>query len=201
MLFIVLGTGIGLFIPSLNELVMWLVSALLGGYTASNVLKWYWWRFSGMGYFAGMVTGIIAAVPLMFIDVSPLNAFPFLFGACLLACVVGSLASGPDDMEVLKKFYIKTRPWGWWGPVLAELQKDDPNFQGNKDFAKDCINVLVGLTWHTTLTAAPIFLVIKNWTWLGITGVIAIACTVFLKFNWWDKLEDSAAEHVKPTSS
>jgi Na+/proline symporter len=74
--FIVLGTLIGLFIPSLNDVVMWLVSALYGGYTASNLLKWYWWRFTGMGYFAGMLTGILAAIPMMFTDVSALHAFP-----------------------------------------------------------------------------------------------------------------------------
>ena len=77
--FIVLGTAIGLFIPSLNAIVMWLVSALYGGYTASNLLKWYWWRFNGMAYFAGMSAGILATIPMMFTDVSPLYSFPFMF--------------------------------------------------------------------------------------------------------------------------
>jgi len=29
--------------------VVWIVSGLWGGYTAANVLKWYWWRFNGYG--------------------------------------------------------------------------------------------------------------------------------------------------------
>ena len=37
---------------------MWIVGALYGGYVMANVLKWYWWRFNGYGYFWGMVSGI-----------------------------------------------------------------------------------------------------------------------------------------------
>ncbi len=53
---------IGWNVTSVNEVVVWIVSGLWGGYTASNVLKWYWWRFNGWGYFWGMITGIGSAL-------------------------------------------------------------------------------------------------------------------------------------------
>ncbi len=28
----------------------------------ANVLKWYWWRFNGYGYFWGMMAGILSAM-------------------------------------------------------------------------------------------------------------------------------------------
>ncbi|MBT0586820.1 sodium:solute symporter family protein [Alteromonas oceanisediminis] len=196
--FIVMGTLIGLFIPSLNSIVLWLVSALYGGYTASNVLKWYWWRFSGMAYFAGMAAGIVGAVPMMFTDVSPLFAFPFLFAFCLVICVVTSLISGPDDMEVLKKFYLRTRPWGFWKPVLMAAQYDDPTVQGNPNFIRDMMNVVIGLVWHTCLTAAPIFLVIQQWQGFTATLGCALLTTIILKFSWWDKLNDEPKLQSQP---
>src|SRR5690606_20887236 len=52
-LFVIFGVSIGFFIPTLNQVIQWLVSALYGGYTAANLLKWYWWRFNGYGYFWG----------------------------------------------------------------------------------------------------------------------------------------------------
>ena len=55
---VVVGTAMGFFVGSLNPMVQWIVSALYGGYTASNLLKWYWWRFNAWGYFWGMVAGI-----------------------------------------------------------------------------------------------------------------------------------------------
>ena len=51
---VVIGTGIGLFVGRINNIVQWIVTALYGGYAAANVLKWYWWRFNAYGYFWGM---------------------------------------------------------------------------------------------------------------------------------------------------
>jgi Na+/proline symporter len=193
-LFVILGVAIGFFIPTLNQVIQWLVSALYGGYTASNVLKWYWWRFNGYGYFWGMVAGFAIAFPLIFTDISPINAFPFMFVACIAACVIGSLLTKPDDMDVLKKFYTKVRPWGFWAPVLAEVQKDYPQVGANKNFARDAINVVVGIVWQTSLVAAPIFMVIKHWPEFIIAMVIAVITSIFLWFNWYKKLEDYAAD-------
>ncbi|GAC31296.1 sodium:solute symporter family protein [Paraglaciecola polaris] len=192
--FIVLGTAIGLFIPSLNAIVLWLVSALYGGYTASNLLKWYWWRFNGMAYFAGMSAGILAAIPMMFTDISPLYGFPFMFAACLATCIVVSYISAPDDIEVVKHFYLKTRPWGIWGPIIAAVQKDNPNIRPNTEFKKDLGNVVVGIIWHTSLTAAPIFLVIQHWGGLTIATGVAIISSILLKYFWWDTLSDEPQE-------
>ncbi len=193
-LFVILGVAIGFFIPTLNQVIQWLVSALYGGYTASNVLKWYWWRFNGYGYFWGMVTGFAIAFPLIFTDISPINAFPFMFVACIAACVIGSLLTAPDDMEVLKKFYAKVRPWGFWAPVLAEVQKEYPHLGRNKNFTRDALNVVVGVVWQTSLVAAPIFMVIKHWPEFISAMVIALVTSIFLWFNWYKKLEDYPAD-------
>jgi Na+/proline symporter len=47
----------GIFAQDVNSILQWIVSALYGSYVVSNVLKWYWWRFNGYGYFWGMVAG------------------------------------------------------------------------------------------------------------------------------------------------
>jgi len=52
---VLIGVLLGWYVTSVNNVVIWIVTALWGGYTASNVLKWYWWRFNGYGYFWGMV--------------------------------------------------------------------------------------------------------------------------------------------------
>ncbi len=55
---VVVGVSVGFVVTSINDVVLWITSALWGGYTAANVLKWYWWRFNGFGYFWGMVSGL-----------------------------------------------------------------------------------------------------------------------------------------------
>src|SRR3974390_1755144 len=74
---VVLGIHIGGYVTSVNNVVIWIVTALWGGYTASNVLKWYWWRFNGYGYFWGMVAGISSAltVPTLVSKIETLQNF------------------------------------------------------------------------------------------------------------------------------
>ncbi|WP_346837053.1 sodium:solute symporter family protein [Microbulbifer sp. SAOS-129_SWC] len=188
--FVILGTGIGLFAPSLNSIILWIVSALYGGYTAANILKWYWWRMTGFGYFYGMLAGLLAAIPMMFTDISPLYAFPALFALCLVASVAGSLLTEPEDMETLKRFYFKTRPWGFWKPVHQALLSKHPYLKRNTDCKRDLANCAVGLVWHTALTAAPIFMVIQRWQEFAIAmGVIVLTSYVLWK-NWYRLMRD-----------
>jgi Na+/proline symporter len=190
LIFIATGVSIGFFIPSLNEVIMWLVSGLFGGYTASNVLKWYWWRFNGFGYFWGMAVGIICALALAKIDVQPLFAFPALLAICLIASIAGSLLTPPTDMNVLKRFYLKVRPWGFWGPVREAALQEYVSVKPNTNFKRDMVNVVVGIIWQTSLIAAPIFLVIHHYSKFFIAIGVVAACALFLWRNWYRHLQD-----------
>lgn len=191
-LFVVFGTLIGLYVTSLNDVVQWIVAALYGGYTASNFLKWYWWRFNGHGYFWGMAAGILAAMlaPPLFPGVADIWLFPLIFGVSLAGCLLGSLLTPPDDMAVLKNFYRKVRPWGFWRPVQAACAAETPDIQRNTDFGRDMSNVAVGIIWQTALTAAPIFLVIQDWPKMWVALAVVAVCSLVLKKNWLEKLSD-----------
>ena len=56
---LIVGIVFGLLTSNILEVMMWIVGALYGGYVIANVLKWYWWRFNGYGYFWGMMAGIL----------------------------------------------------------------------------------------------------------------------------------------------
>ena len=189
---VIVGVSFGFMTESINTVTQWIVSALWGGYTAANVLKWYWWRFNSYGFFWGMISGIILAmiVPLLFPNVSPLNSFPIILFGSGLASVLGSLWTKPDDMEVLKNFYVKTRPWGFWKPVLKKVLKENPNFNENKNFKRDMVNIVVGIIWQTSLVAIPIYIVIQEQMNIFYASIIMLISSYFLKRNWYDKLKD-----------
>ncbi len=202
---VVIGTLIGWYVASVNDVVIWIVSGLWGGYTASNVLKWYWWRFNGFGYFWGMVAGISASltVPGIMARIPALQAyahanslnlsvslgFILVFGISLIGCVVGTLATKPEDEEVLKDFYRRVRPWGFWGPVQKAVQAEDPAFQPNRDFWRDMFNVTVGMIWQVTLVALPIYIVIQEFSRAAIAAAVVAVTTVILKVTWYDHLK------------
>jgi len=189
---VVIGTGIGFFIASLNDIVQWIVAALYGGYTASNLLKWYWWRFNAYGYFWGMVGGILAAmiVPAIFSQVTPIYTFPAILAVSGLGCVLGSLMAPPDDQEVLKRFYYRTRPWGFWRPIHDQVAREHPEIVANRDFRRDLFNVVIGIIWQTALTATGIYIVLQQWREVALCVGIILLTSAILKFTWYDRLED-----------
>jgi Na+/proline symporter len=188
---VALGISVGWFVGSIDSVIQWIVSALYGGYTASNVLKWYWWRFNGMGYFWGMVTGIAGSltVPFLLPHVSALNSFPIILGMSLIGCVIGTLATPAESDEVLKDFYKRVRPWGFWGPIRDKVLVDDPSFRPNPDFGRDMFNVLVGVAWQTSLIAMPVYVVIRKFDNAAIALAIVVATSSVLKFTWYDHLK------------
>jgi hypothetical protein len=191
-------------VESINEVIQWITAALWGGYTASNVLKWYWWRFNGYGYFWGMVSGIGSSLLLIVAQqtglttLSPLNAFPIILVLSLVGCYAGTLLTPSEDEEVLKAFYRKVRPWGFWGPILEKVKREDPAFEPNPDFGRDMFNILVGICWQTSLVAFPVFIVIRRFhAALAAAGVVAVA-SLILKFTWYDHLESREARAAAP---
>ena len=203
---VLLGIIIGWFVNSVGDVVMWIVSGLWGGYTASNVLKWYWWRFNGFGYFWGMVTGISSAliVPLITGHIAPLTEFlkthemnidvtvnfGLVFLLSLIGCFAGTLLTKTTEEEhsAVLDFYRRVRPWGFWGPVLREIQQTEPGFQPNKDFFLDMFNVAVGIVWQVSLVALPIYVVLRNWPSSLIALVVVLVTSVILKFTWYNRL-------------
>lgn len=200
---VLVGTAVGFLLDALQDVVNWIVGALYGGYIAANVLKWHWWRFNGWGYFWGMVAGIGAALgstivlngqaTLWGIEKN-LAVFPAILGASLAASVIGSLLTAPDDRAVLMRFYRRVRPWGFWGPVHADLVRERPELAANRDFPRDLFNVAVGIVWQTALTAGGIYLVTKDFTRLAVALGVAGVCMIILKFSWYDRLEDYPAD-------
>jgi solute:Na+ symporter, SSS family len=193
---VVIGTTMGLFVGSLNQMVQWIVSALYGGYTASNLLKWYWWRFNAYGYFWGMVAGIAGAglVPVLLPTVAPIYAFPAVLALSLIGCIAGTLLTPPDDDAVLERFYLRVRPWGLWKPVHDRLALTHPGLVANTAFKRDMFNVLVGIVWQTALTATGIFLVLRDGRAIAICVSTVLVTAAILKFNWYDRLEDYPAD-------
>ena len=208
---VVIGVLVGWNVPSVNVVVLWIVSGLWGGYIASNVFKWYWWRFNGYGYFWGMVSGIASSVLLMpnvmgkipavmnLLNRVPLNlevvvTFPLVLVISVAGCLLGTFLTKPEDDAVLKDFYRRVRPWGFWGPVLKMVLAEDPGFKRNEDFLRDMFNIAVGIAWQIALVALPLYIVIKEFQRAAITLVVVLGTSAILKFTWFDHLAEREVE-------
>lgn len=192
---------LGFFAQDVNSLLQWIVSALYGSYVASNMLKWYWWRFNGYGYFWGMLAGLVPALifPLIFKETLELHYFPILLGLSALGCYLGSYLTKPTEEATLMAFYRNVRPWGFWKPILAKVKAVDPNFVANSDFKRDAVNVIVGTIWQTALVALPIYTVLLQTGGILVCLGVIVVGSYFLKKNWYDRLEDAGRSTVQTT--
>ncbi len=196
--FLAVGIVCGLLTNSITTVMMWLVGALYSAFVAANVLKWYWWRFNGYGYFWGMVSGIAGAVLFLLVEqvsgrsFNALYTFPFLLLISVAGCLAGTYLSKAEDDEVLKKFYRTVNPWGWWGPIREKVMLDDPSFVPNRDAAHDLTNVAVGIVWQMCLVTLPIYIVLKQWPLSAAILAVLAATSVYMKFQWYDRLEKAS---------
>ena len=126
-LLVVVGIVFALTIESIDDITKWVTFALYGGYAVPNILKWHWWRFNGYRYFAGMMSGVVAAIGFRIMNQSGVWQIPEMYSFFLTApfaaavSLVVCLATPPDDEEVLKRFYYDVRPWGFWRPIHEKL--------------------------------------------------------------------------------
>ena len=197
---ILVSVILGFLFRNINSILQWLVSGLWGGYTAANILKWYWWRFNAQGYFWGMVAGITVALiapyalpslmPGVPKDIVLLYFFPVLLLISLIASIAGTYAYPPVEEKVLKEFYTRVRPWGFWNPVHAKVAAEDPSVRKNRDFLRDMFNVSVGIMVQTALIAFPIVLVLKQWHWSLFCLIFIVAGVIILKKTWYNKLNN-----------
>jgi Na+/proline symporter len=188
---VMVGIGFGFNAGSLNSLILWLSSSLYGGYVAANVLKWVWWRFSGNGYFWGMLVGLIAS-PVIFRfcpDYVDIFVFPLIFAFAFIGCIVGTYIEPLPNREQIKTFYKQTKPWGFWGPIKKEVMEEDPSFVPNMDFKRDSFNVLIGIIWQMSQVLIPMYFMLRQNTEMVIWSAVLILTSVLLKKYWWNNLE------------
>ena len=115
-----------------------------------GVLRWLWWRTTGKGELIALVVGWIMAILLLFVNAFDNPFTDKLFGAGIsaegiqfhlsndpdlvgarmllmvvvvgLAVVIGSLLTKAEDMNRLKAFAARARPFAFgWRPVIKEM--------------------------------------------------------------------------------
>jgi len=191
-LVVLVGSFFGFFAESINSITEWITFGLWGGYTAPNILKWYWWRFNGYGYFWGMISGVLIAllIPWVAPTLSAIYSFPIILILAGAVSVIVALKTPAEEEGVLMRFYTQVRPWGAWKPIYEKCVAANPNFKRNTGFRRDMTNIFIGITWQTAIKLLPIYLILVKFYAFGIALALVVLTTWILKKNWYDKIEE-----------
>ena len=123
------------------EITKWLIFALwimAAGVWLPNILQVIWWRFNAWGYLSAW----IANLGLSWLVVWILPAFGVIpelpdylqFWALMvltsLIYLPITFITKPEEMKHLVRYYVMSRPIGFWGPVRREAQRQGLLEQG-----------------------------------------------------------------------
>ncbi len=186
---VVCGFLFSVTLKSINDVWGWLSMGLGAAFLVPMFLRLYWWRFNGSGYAIGSIIGLVAALVQRAVapDINEIFQFVFTLGIGLIGSIAGTLLTSPTDPETLRKFYMKTRPFGVWGHLKRELPEAEQR-KMTKEHRGDLISVPFALLWQTCLFLAPMLLVIHNWSGFAWAAGLCIFGWAGLYFFWYRHL-------------
>src|SRR6476620_5764835 len=194
-LLIVTGLIISIFGTSINTAFLWIFGTLAAGILPPNVMRWYWWRLNGQGYAAGVFGGMALSLGQVFVDTMYLDqplplyiGFPVIAVASAIITIAVSLMTAPTETAVLKNFYRKIQPAGFWRPANEALLADEPGFKKQTPFSLDLFNTVVSMIGIISLYVSMLYLILHRLNTAFVLIVMTIVSVIILYFTWYKNL-------------
>ncbi|NQZ59924.1 MAG: sodium:solute symporter, partial [Lentisphaeraceae bacterium] len=191
-LLVVAGVVFANSVSSIHEIWGWLMMSLGGAFLVPNLLRLYWWRFNGTGSAIGSLVGMSAAIAQRFLwpEMNEFEQLGYSLVAGLVGAIIGTFCSKETDDDVLKNFYIKTRPFGFWGHLKRQLPQAEQD-KMNKEHFNDLISVPFALLWQVAMFLAPMLVVLHHWQAFAWTMVLFVVGGTGLYFFWYRNLPEA----------
>lgn len=151
-----------------------IVMLLFPAFLVPFALRWYWARFNGAGFTAGIAGGFAAAVAFWWLEPAGWNEatrFLAVAGVSLAACLGATGLAAPAPEATLRSFYERVRPFGLWPRVWRA--NDGAEHRGD-------LAMLAGaLTWQVLTFLIPMGAMLRLWS------PVAVAAAAWCGLGWW----------------
>ena len=123
LLFIGAGFVAVLFVENMVSWFVFINSAMVIFLLPLSWFRFFWWRFNAWGELAAIILGLPLSIIVWFVldyqEKSMWQGLALLFGLSFLVLITITLITKPEDKNLLKSFYERCKPIGWWGPVTG----------------------------------------------------------------------------------
>jgi solute:Na+ symporter, SSS family len=131
---LILLLGSFLYGSMMKEITQWLIFALwimAAGIWLPSILQVVWWRFNSWGYLSSWIANLGLSWLVVWI-LPEFHVIPVLpdYLQFWIMMILGSLIyfpvtflTRPENMDRLVKYYVMSRPIGWWKPVRLEAER------------------------------------------------------------------------------
>jgi solute:Na+ symporter, SSS family len=118
----------------IQEITQWLIFALwimAAGIWLPSILQVVWWRFNSWGYLSSWIANLGLSWLIVWIlpefhllpDLPDYLQFWIMMVLGALIYLPITFLTKPEDMDRLVKYYVMSRPLGWWKPVRLEAER------------------------------------------------------------------------------
>lgn len=188
-LIVVIGLLFSLAIKNINEIWGWITMSIGAGMIIPQLARWYWWRLNGYGFAIGTVAGMAAAIiqRTFFPDVPEYVAFSFASGISLITMIIGTLLTSSTDESVLKDFYRRTRPFGFWYRIKNAIPSSVLE-KVNQENRRDIIATFFAVPWQVVLFLTMMMIVMQRWDTFGWLFSLLVILSAGLYYFWYRHL-------------
>ncbi len=188
-LIVFMGIVIGFQAQSIGQIWNWMMMALGAGVIIPNALRWYWWRMNGWGYAAGMLSGIVLSLLILFRPEMPMFvSFPAITVGSLLCSIAGSLITKQTDRAVTLQFYKNVKPFGFWRPIREITKSENLEISSSDGPRLAVLNAALGMILITGLYLFPMYLVARRFDYVFPLSGAVLLCGIILYFTWYKNL-------------
>jgi Na+/proline symporter len=186
---VILGLAFHMVVKNINEIWGWITMSLGAGMIIPQLIRWYWWRLNGYGFSCGIIAGMLAAVlqKALLPDVPEYIAFSIAAVTSLVATIIGTWLTPATDMQVLKNFYLTTRPFGFWRPVRKSIPAKIMTAV-NQENRRDIISLFLAVPWQIVLFLMWMSIMVKRWDEFIWLVIILALLSLGLYFKWFRHL-------------
>jgi len=188
---VAIGFALGYTTESINDIWGWINMSLGAGMLIPTMLRFVWWRFNGGGFASGMIVGMVFSFVqrLLMPELDERMQFLLLSSVSLTASIIGTFVTRPTDRAVLENFYLKTRPFGVWGPLKQTLP-DDIRTATEREHRNDIIALPFAMLFQITLFMLPMLLIIKSFSAFWGTFAVSAFSLTGMYFFWFRNLPE-----------
>jgi SSS family transporter len=157
------------FVEGLRAWFLFINSVVFAFILPLSWLRFFWWRLNIYGEAAALIIGL----PLSYIVWFPLGfsneqehpfwqGFLLLFGLGFVTIIAVTYLTPAERIETLREFYRRSRPPGFWGPVVREFGSEERK-QIRSETMTDVIDCGLGVVFCTAAIEAIISLLGRHW--------------------------------------
>ena len=118
----------------MKEITKWLIFALwimAAGVWLPNILQVIWWRFNSWGYLSAWIANlglswlVVWVLPMFGVipELPDYLQFWALMASTALIYIPVTFLTRPENFDHLVRYYVMSRPIGFWGPVKREAER------------------------------------------------------------------------------